>query len=441
MNCDRRNHVHPRLSALMLVAGAIAVGQAVHTTFVVPDSIPVPAHLTWNIAMLCALAAAALWNVARPRYGGYAVMLVAAVMTMTVVPVPLGVFALAIVTLISLTFLDPVSGCATGVAFGALMITYGRLVPLGIMGRGSAFTFDSFVVLAIIIGVCAHTISRYTVIRRRDAAIRRNLHIARELHDHTTNDLSDIIMLINRRLAEASANNEMDCNGPDNTGETANMSDRSVGDLETIRSLALDALHHTRHTIATLDGRSNGTGMANGPVVKASTGAADGATSVGMDHTAPAATIPAMPDTYEHLSDTITEHRERLRQLGHEGEVITIGDVDDLPTVTRTLVADFLRELFGNIVRHADPARGYTMLIMVSDDMCIIDLSDFAATDNSGEKADVANSAETPQPGDLRSGLARYRGLIEHRHGVLEITDGADANTAWTLHASIPLDD
>lgn len=388
---------HPLLSAMALAAGLAATGETAHYVFAVfggfgeADAGWGPYGFPRNVALLCALAAASAWNVVRPRYGGYAVMAIVAVMTVTAFPVPLTVFLLAFAATASLTFLDPISGCAGGIAFSSLMIVYGRLEPYGIMGYGSAYTLGACVAVSAVIGYCGHAIVRTVAERRRRDELARGMRLARELHDHVTNDLNDIVMLIDGQLAD--------------TGEpTDGPTDESAERYRTIRNLAIDALRHTRRTITTLDGRTHAPETPKPPAA------------------APAMAAPPVPSPAAGgLSETIERQRLRLERIGHSGEIIVIGDAKLPPASACAFIADFLRELFGNIAKHADPQQGYTMFISFSPTDCTIELCDHPKRSGPSEEG-------------LRSGLTRYRALIEQADGALTVTDGDE----WTMHARIP---
>lgn len=381
---------HPLLSAMALAAGLAATGETAYSVFGGPDAGWGPYGFPRNVALLCALAAVSAWNVVRPRYGGYAVLAVVAVMTVTAFPVPLTVFLLAFVATASLTFLDPISGCAGGIAFSSLMIIYGRLEPYGIMGYGSAYTLGACVAVSAVIGYCGHAIVRAVAERRRRDELARGMRLARELHDHVTNDLNDIVMLIDGHLADAD-----DADDP---------TDEPDERYRTIRNLAIDALRHTRRTIATLDGRTHAPETPQPPAA------------------APAMAAPPVPSPAAGgPSEVIERQRLRLERIGYSGEVIVIGDANLPPASARAFIADFLRELFGNIAKHADPRQGYTMFIAFAPTDCTIELCDHPK--HSGPSAE-----------GLRSGLARYRTLIEQADGALTVTDG----DAWTMHARVP---
>ena len=52
-----------------------------------------------------------------------------------------------------------------------------------------------------------------------------------------------------------------------------------------------------------------------------------------------------------------------MRRMGCVGDVIVAGGIDALNNSDTVFVADFLRELFGNIARYADSTQRYVVLV------------------------------------------------------------------------------
>ena len=85
---------------------------------------------------------------------------------------------------------------------------------------------------------------------------------------------------------------------------------------------------------------------------------------------------------------------------------IVAGGIDALNNSDTVFVADFLRELFGNIARYADSTQRYVVLVSAAQDRVTIDVTD------------------RPRQGDAtlrgrHSGLAYYRERVLHAHGGL----------------------
>ena len=52
-----------------------------------------------------------------------------------------------------------------------------------------------------------------------------------------------------------------------------------------------------------------------------------------------------------------------MRRMGCVGDVIVAGGIDALNNSDTVFVADFLRDLFGNIARYADSTQRYVVLV------------------------------------------------------------------------------
>ena len=66
----------------------------------------------------------------------------------------------------------------------------------------------------------------------------------------------------------------------------------------------------------------------------------------------------------------------RLQRMGCVGDVIVAGGIDALNNSDTVFVADFLRELFGNIARYADSTQRYVVLVSAAQDRVTIDVTD-----------------------------------------------------------------
>ena len=60
--------------------------------------------------------------------------------------------------------------------------------------------------------------------------------------------------------------------------------------------------------------------------------------------------------------------------MGCVGDVIVAGGIDALNNSDTVFVADFLRELFGNIARYADPTRRWVVVAPAARDRAPIDV-------------------------------------------------------------------
>lgn len=421
---------HPTMPSIMslvtLALGVMAIAETAYYAFIMFGDVASPNTIAGDAVMFTALVAAVIWQVMRPERGAYATIAVTALATAGLTPTPFTLSLLAIASLTTITVHRPAAGVICGAAYAILMMLDGHLNPVGSMGGGSAYTFSGFIAAAVAIGYCIRVTMQHDAEQRIHAEMRRNMRIARELHDHTTNDLSDIILLINRNTSE---NGRGDGHGDAATTQPANIITRE--DLTTIRTIAADALRHTRGVIRTLeqnvdsphassrcrtihdDHRPSHRGTGH-----------DGTDRGGTGH---GESIP--------LDTLIPRYRRRLERLGYHGEVIVLGNPAMLRDEPRSLTEDLLRELFANIVKHADPNEEYTMMIAVTDRQCTIDMSDSPLPRPSYKSHDQERIAHI----GMRSGLHRYREILNRMGGTLTV--GSSGNgSPWTLHASIPID-
>ena len=108
---------------------------------------------------------------------------------------------------------------------------------------------------------------------------------------------------------------------------------------------------------------------------------------------------------------------------GASATLLSLG-IDALNNSDTVFVADFLRELFGNIARYADPTQRYVVLVSAAQDHVTIDVTD------------------RPRQGGTtlegrHSGLAYYRERVLHAHGDWDVRE---KRGQWVLHASVPVD-
>ena len=109
---------------------------------------------------------------------------------------------------------------------------------------------------------------------------------------------------------------------------------------------------------------------------------------------------------------------------GVSATLLSLGAIDALNNSDTVFVADFLRELFGNIARYADPTQRYVVLVSAAQDHVTIDVTD------------------RPRQGGTtlegrHSGLAYYRERVLHAHGDWDVRE---KRGQWVLHASVPVD-
>ncbi len=118
------------------------------------------------------------------------------------------------------------------------------------------------------------------------------------------------------------------------------------------------------------------------------------------------------------LQDISERMERRLTKLGCSGRTIVSGEGE---VACDDLIAGFVEELYGNIIKHAELSEGYVLTVGIEDDAVHIALIDTPAN----RDADLVHG----------SGLARYGRLIEDRGGHMEITKSPEE---WALSATIP---
>ena len=235
---------------------------------------------------------------------------------------------------------------------------------------------------------------------QREQTLLANAGIAQRLHDYTTNDLSDIAMMADHQLAIC-----------DNEQREA---------WHSVKNLALDALTHTRKAIRTLE--SDKTTVKQYDGTQTYDHRQNQLVSLRHSSTAPAqASETTGIDRLDELNKLIATCQSNLAANGYAGEVIRFGtEPTQLGDATATLIIGLVRELFGNIAKHAQASAGYTMLISWTDAAFVIELSD------------------VPEPNTdvgLRSGLERYRQTIESMQGQWDIEN---TSNHWNFHAEVP---
>lgn len=235
---------------------------------------------------------------------------------------------------------------------------------------------------------------------QREQTLLANAGIAQNLHDYTTNDLSDIAMMADHQLAICD--------------------DEQREAWHSVKNLALDALTHTRKAIRTLE--SDKTTVKQYDGTQTYDHRQNQLVSLRHSSTAPAqASETTGIDRLDELNKLIATCQSNLAANGYAGEVIRFGtEPTQLGDATATLIIGLVRELFGNIAKHAQASAGYTMLISWTDAAFVIELSD------------------VPEPNTdvgLRSGLERYRQTIESMQGQWDIEN---TSNHWNFHAEVP---
>ncbi|OZG68997.1 sensor histidine kinase [Bifidobacterium eulemuris] len=220
-----------------------------------------------------------------------------------------------------------------------------------------------------------------------------SLELAARLHDSTTNDLSYLIMCIDKLLAERHT-------------------DMGISDLSLMREVAQRALDQTHEVIAVL--------------------ADDDVSRLDSDRLKTEPTKERTScDAFAWMNDELDRRRKELSALGFHGETIMVDSPVDLNRVdeaTMRLLHTLLREIFANISKHADPERGYVVAVSANGDYAHVSVADAPA-------ADRCPSSEPTALG-MGFGLPHLRQLIEEQGGTVRIRD---EEGYWSLSAKIPL--
>ena len=111
--------------------------------------------------------------------------------------------------------------------------------------------------------------------------------------------------------------------------------------------------------------------------------------------------------------------------MGCVGDVIVAGGIDALNNSDTVFVADFLRELFGNIARYADSTQRYVVLVSAAQDRVTIDVTDRPRQgDATFEGGGIPGLRTIGSVCCMRTGI----GMCGRKRG------------QWVLHASVPVD-
>lgn len=301
------------------------------------------------------------------------------------------VLLLALLAMGSIGYANLIEGVLAGIALlaAALFSPYAVAFPTI---DNNLLSFPCLIALTLCISMLIRRNGERQRQLQREQALLANAGIAQRLHDYTTNDLGDIVMMADHQLA------------------TCDDGQREV--WTNVRKLALDALAHTRKAILTLEsnrpaaGQNDGTNQDDHEWRTLQQQANDMSTeSSGLSE----------------LDELITVCRGNLAANGCAGEVLRLGvEPTSIDGKTAPLIIGLVRELFGNIAKHADVSGGYTMLISWTDAAFVIELSD------------------VPKPSadaGLRSGLERYHRTIESMQGQWNVKSADDH---WSIHAEVP---
>lgn len=260
-------------------------------------------------------------------------------------------------------------------------------------------TVMPWLAMPLVVPVMAGVLLRWRRIRRqREAEARQRVEamgVAARLHDSTTNELSYLIMDIDHLLA-----------APGTGAPVADV-------LRRIRATAGRALEQTHAVIAMLrDGSAD-----TGGVV----GAGDDSRREGPASVSPGA---------DSVRCLLGRCRRDAAVFGITGETMVTDPrrcLDCLDVATEELICAVIREMFANIMKHAEPAAGYVMAIAVALDEVCISCADVARPEGASARDGC---------GGMGFGLDHLRASVQARGGRFEVRSDAGY---WSCKITVPL--
>jgi signal transduction histidine kinase len=374
-----RHFAHPYISLLAAILGGFTLFESAYSLIVSPFD-------AFDLLLLAARIAAIVAFVARPAYGAWLIVVSVLLDSLTPNPTPATMLINALVAVATQGFLNMALG---GVLSLLLIVVLGFGLTIGFdsdMGNGGIVSFAVFIFISYGIGILTNVNGRHRAQEQQNLLLRHNALIAQRLHDYTTNDMNNIIMLVDLVQGGSSRHNP---------AET----------LRLVRENAVNALAQTRQAILTL--RSDGVEY---PQID------------WMNHDG---LLPSS-DLNARLTQLIDEQQEILDSLGFQGTVLMPTPMPNATQIRSLLIEALVKELFGNIAQHAAPAGGYTMTIGANDDDCEIGLSDTPL----GAMTSPAQAAA-----GTGTGMATYHATITSIGGSWNVEEG---ESSWTLSARIP---
>lgn len=211
--------------------------------------------------------------------------------------------------------------------------------------------------------------------------IEHNQRLATTIHDSVTRELSSVAMLAWKWEHDAQTSDEV----------------RAA--MTTIRCEAQSALNHVHDVIDLMsDASADRPGAASGSVPR--------------------------------LRDILCTEDEAATALGYDGTSLIRGDGDSLNDHPRyPIVADLVKELYANIIRHAQPgADAYALVMKITPD---------AVTVSQTNRVNKARNSAGPL-----TGVRHGRGLQSHAKTIERIggtVRSSQEDGQWYFHATIPL--
>lgn len=348
-----------------------------------------------------------------PEAGTVVGSLMWAVYVLLVPSVSLAPFVFTVLMMAGCMFLSPLLGCISGViAVAAQSVNVCRHGYGVLSGVGGVLTCDAVVIAGLLCGIALREHER----RMRMAAMvryqRREHAAVRQLHDYIANDLSAIVAIAESLGRDDAGSPSGIPNAVNDARDEAatNMTDDDMrGQITELNDIGRDALRRLHKVITLLredDGESH--------------------VESGIERSA------IVGDGDRDVATLIERQRALLASLGLNGVVFVADDLAlYVDADTNVLLGDLLREVFGNMLKYADPERGYTLSLLLEGEGLRLRVSDVPADNGaSGESRKSRDEARTG------GGLDDYRKRVAAIGGRWESRLSDDE---WSLDVLIPV--
>lgn len=334
-------------------------------------------YTAFSIAFIC-VDLLSLILVVRFPYVGSILIIALWVVQLTVPPIlPLSFTFAGMAATVILGYIDFPS------AIAALLLTAGGLLIYPQTNLDSLVMFAATFLALAALGFMLRLHRDRSRVSAQLAVRQRQENIAEELHDVVCNDLAYALRRIDLLSGDARINQH----------QSAAESDA----LADIRNNVAEALQYAREAIATLKADDSD-----------------------------AAPIPEPATVSVDVRMLVDEQKEKLARAGFDG-IVMLPDTLTLAMSTdrAAIIKGLIREIFGNILKHAVPAQGYVVTARTSATALHISASD------------------TPLPSAIQNrhggtGLPFYQDQLAALGGKLSVSRTDDQ---WTLEATIPLAD
>lgn len=139
-------------------------------------------------------------------------------------------------------------------------------------------------------------------------------------------------------------------------------------------------------------------------------------------------------DSEVNISSIVREQQSRLDRNGINGVVMVPESFTIVTTAERAqVIRGFIREIFGNIVRHADPQCGYVLAVGIKSYALNLSVSDTPYESVPIPVDDLRNRSHSSG-----RGLNFYESAFKLLGGYVHVYGDREC---WNLEASLPLDD